>query len=123
RGVPSAIMSTVKQAIEPLRAGQRLHVEEFLRRWEAMPEVKFAELIDGVVYTPSPQTSDHGRIQIKVETWLGTYIAHTPGCEAGSQSTWLMLQSAPQPDTYLWIVPECGGQSGIRGKYHTGAPE
>jgi len=48
-------MSTLGRAIEPLRAGQRLTVKEFLRRWEAMPEVKFAELINGVVYMPSPQ--------------------------------------------------------------------
>jgi hypothetical protein len=34
-----------------------------------------------------------------------------------------MLRSAPQPDTYLWILPECGGQSRIQGKYHIGAPE
>jgi hypothetical protein len=34
-----------------------------------------------------------------------------------------MLESAPQPDLYLWILPEYGGQSGIQGKYHTGAPE
>ena len=58
-----------------------------------------------------------------MDTWLGTYIASTPGCDAGSQSTWLMLQSAPQPDSYLWIRSEYGGQSGTRGKYHVGAPE
>ncbi len=98
-------------------------VREFLRRWESMPDVKFAELIDGVVYMPSPQTSDHGRTEIRVGTWLGIYIANTPGCDAGSQSTWLMLQSAPQPDTYLWIQPGYGGQSRTRGKYHLGAPE
>ena len=91
-------MSIVENAIEPLCAGQRLTVEEFMRRWEAMPEVKFAELIDGVVYMPSPQTSDHGCTQFEVDTWLGTYRAHTPGCNGGSQSTWLMLRSAPQPD-------------------------
>jgi hypothetical protein len=34
-----------------------------------------------------------------------------------------MLASAPQPDAYLWILPEHGGQSGIQGKYHLGAPE
>ena len=45
-----------ERAVERLRAGQRLDVQEFLRRWEAMPELKFAELIDGVVYMPSPQT-------------------------------------------------------------------
>ena len=116
-------MSIAERAILPLRPGLRLTVDEFLRRWEAMPQVKFAELIDGVVYMPSPQTSDHGRAEIRVNTWLGTYVAGTPGCDAGSQSTWLMLQSAPQPDCYLWVRPEFGGQSTIRGKYHVGAPE
>src|SRR5437016_799832 len=115
-------MSTVEQ-IQPLRAGQRLSREEFMRRWEAMPELKFAELINGVVYMPSPQTSDHGRTEIRVHTWLGTYVAFTPGCDCGSQSTWLMQQSAPQPDSYLWVLPEYGGQSSIQGKYHSGAPE
>jgi hypothetical protein len=106
-----------------LRAGQRLTREEFLRRWEALPEIKFAELIDGVVYMPSPQAHDHGVIEGHIATWLGTYRASTPGCEMGSQSTWLMLRSAPQPDSYLWILPACGGQSREKGKYHAGAPE
>ncbi len=116
-------MSTAERIIPPLRAGQRLTVKEFLRRWEAMPEVKFAELIDGVVYMPSPLTSDHGRTDIRIATWLGTYIAFTPGCDAGIQATWLMLQSAPQPDSYLWVLAEYGGQSRIEGNYHIGAPE
>src|SRR5438270_12657225 len=103
-------MSTVQGETKRLKPGQRLTVKEFLRRWEAMPELKFAELIDGVVYMPSPQTSDHGRAGIRVDTWLGTYSAYTPGCDCGSQSTWLMLQSAPQPDSYLWILSEYGGQ-------------
>jgi Uma2 family endonuclease len=116
-------MSTAPQTTELLRPGQRLKRDEFLRRWEAMPDLKFAELIDGVVYMPSPQTSDHGRLQFKVDTWLGTYTAQTPGCDGGTQSTWLMLRSAPQPDLYLWILPECGGQSRVKGQYHNGAPE
>jgi hypothetical protein len=36
----------------PLRDGDRLTSGEFLRRWEAMPDLKHAELIDGVVYRP-----------------------------------------------------------------------
>ncbi len=32
-------MSTAERIIPPLCAGQRLTVEEFLCRWEAMPEV------------------------------------------------------------------------------------
>jgi hypothetical protein len=116
-------MSTAKHAIKPLYPGLRLTRAEFLRRWEALPEIKFAELINGVVYMPSPQTSDHGVTQNDVGSWLGVYRANTPGCRSGCQSTWLMLQSAPQPDIYLWILPEYGGQSGGQGKYHTGAPE
>ena len=115
-------MSIAEHTTE-LRPGQRLTRTEFLRRWESRPDVKFAELIDGVVYMPSPQTTDHGTREFDINGLLWTYVAHTPGCEGGNQSTWLMLQSAPQPDAYLWISPQCGGQSGIRGQYHTGAPE
>jgi Uma2 family endonuclease len=88
-----------------------------------MPQVKFAELIDGIVYMPSPVTGKHGRAESRIVTWLGTYVASTPVCDTGSQSTWLMLASAPQPDSYLWIRPEYGGQSRMEGEYHAGAPE
>ena len=42
----------------PLRDGDRLTSDEFMRRWEAMPNLKFAELIDGIVYMPSPVSLD-----------------------------------------------------------------
>jgi len=44
-------MATVEREleIEPLVAGDRLTREEFLRRWEAIPELKKAELIGGGV--------------------------------------------------------------------------
>ena len=56
-------MSIAERDIQPLRAGQRLTFRNSLRRREAMPEVKFPGLIDGVVYMPSPQTSDHERTE------------------------------------------------------------
>jgi len=37
-----------------LVTGQRMNVAEFLSRWEDLPDLKNAELIDGVVYVPSP---------------------------------------------------------------------
>ena len=40
----------------PLQHGDHLTVAEFERRYEAMPELKKAELINGVVYIPSPFT-------------------------------------------------------------------
>jgi Uma2 family endonuclease len=116
-------MSTAERVTKPLAPGQRLTVKEFLRRWEAMPEVKFAELLEGVVYMPSPLQAEHGKTDAAVVCWLKTYAAYTRGCDTGSQATWLMLQSAPQPDSYLWIMPDYGGQSSRKGKYHSGAPE
>ncbi len=38
--------------ILPLEHGDHLSREEFRRRYEAMPEVKKAELIEGMVYLP-----------------------------------------------------------------------
>ena len=43
----------------PLENGDRLSSREFLRRYEAMPELKKAELIQGVVYMPSPVSANH----------------------------------------------------------------
>ena len=53
-------MATAEERIPPLVEGQRLTREEFLRRWEAMPELKRAELIGGVVHMPSPLSAAHG---------------------------------------------------------------
>jgi hypothetical protein len=35
-----------------LAPGDRMELEEFLERWEQLPELKFAELIDAVFYMP-----------------------------------------------------------------------
>jgi Uma2 family endonuclease len=116
-------MATVEQSIPLLVAGDNLPRDEFLRRWEATPQVRRAELIGGVVYVPSPLSWPHGTMDNHVGTWLGVYAASTPGCEAGNNATWLMLQDAPQPDISLRLLPECGGKSRLQGRYVTGAPE
>ncbi len=106
-----------------LVTGQRMTVKEFLRRWEELPELKNAELIDGVVYVPSPVSLEHGSLDTLMHWWLAHYAQATPGCKAGNNSTWLMRGSAPQPDAYLRILPSYGGQSGDKGLYGAGAPE
>src|ERR1700681_447927 len=116
-------MSTVEQEIPPLVRGDKLTRDEFLRRWEAMPKVKFAELIGGIVYMPSPLSRGHGVPDTRVACWLGTYAAFTPGCEAANNVTWLMREDSPQPDVYLRLLPEHGGQSRNAGPYAEGAPE
>jgi Uma2 family endonuclease len=116
-------MGSIPESPPPLVTGDKLSRDEFLRRWEAHPEIKFAELIGGVVYMPSPLSRDHGVVDSRVGTWLGVYSAWTPGTESGNNATTLMLEQAPQPEVYLRILPEHGGKSGMAGKYVQGAAE
>jgi Uma2 family endonuclease len=110
-----------------LQPGDRLTTEEFLRRYEAMPEVRKAELIEGVVYLPSPVSHTyHGAPHCKFVAWIGLYSAFTPGIEGGDNST-LRLKvgfNVPQPDAFLRVLPEFGGRltTGSKG-YLVGSPE
>ena len=117
-----------KQAAIPiLENGDHLTVAEFERRYDAMPEVKKAELIHGVVYMGSPvRMREHGSPHGAMITWLGYYSAFTRGTEVGDNAT-LKLEigeSQPQPDDILRILPEYGGQSKTDGKgYVVGSVE
>jgi Uma2 family endonuclease len=110
----------------PLEQGDRLTREEFERRYEAMPYLKKAELIDGVVYMPSPVRLDvHGEPHLDLATWLGVYKSATPGLRGGDNATArLDLSNEPQPDLLLLIDPACGGQASIgEDGYVEAAPE
>lgn len=112
--------------IPPLENGDRLSRVEFERRYEAMPHVKKAELIEGMVYMPSPvRHRFHGRPHSQLIGWLIAYEAATPGVQVGDNSTVrLDLDNEPQPDGSLLIDPECGGQTRIGADgYIEGAPE
>jgi Uma2 family endonuclease len=108
----------------PLLEGDSLTSDEFLRRWEEIPDLKHAELIDGIVCMPSPVSLTHRRVELFLAGWLDFYATATPGCEPLSEGTWLMGGSqVPQPDIALRIAPEYGGQSRVEGLYPAGAPE
>src|SRR5438094_5481414 len=98
-------------AIPPLRDGERLTVEEFERRYEAMPELKKAELIEGVVYVGPPVNQRlHGRPHLWMGGWAAAYIAATPGVDGGDNATVrLNPKNEPQPDLLLRIEAESGG--------------
>jgi len=119
-GVPPAAYE-----MPELCAGDRLTRAEFERRYSAMPHVKKAELIEGVVYMPSPVSQKkHSRPQILILGLFANYMAATPGTDAGVNATVrLDLANEPQPDAMLRILPECGGQSRDDGDYINGAPE
>jgi len=108
-----------------LQNGDHLTREEFERRYEAMPDLKKAELIEGVVYIPSPvRTDQHGTPHAAMIGWLALYWANTPGVRVAADSTIrLDLDNEPQPDALLCIEPVCRGQVRITGGYIEGAPE
>jgi len=106
----------------PLANGDHLTWEEFETRCEADPDIKRAELINGVVYM-SPVSYISGQMEYLVLRWIGHYVDATPGCETLANTTFLMAGDAPQPDAFLRIREDYGGQSKVLGKYLTGAPE
>jgi Uma2 family endonuclease len=100
--------------------------EEFERRWELMPHVKKAELIEGVVYMPSAvRYRPHGRPHTILNHWLHSYELATPGVEsADGSSLRLDNDNEPQPDLLLRLDRSLGGQSWEDEEgYLTGAPE
>lgn len=117
-------MSQNVRTIPPLRDGERLSREEFELRYHAMPEVKKAELIDGVVHMPSPvRILSHATPHALLTTLLVTYWGHTPGTLAGCEpTTRLEERSEPQPDGLLMRVR--GGTASVDTEdYVSGSPE
>jgi len=115
----------VSPIVEPatLTTGDKMDRTEFLCRWEALPELKCAELIEGVVFVASPVSGDHGDVDTTIGGWLWNYVCATPGCACGHNATWDMLESMPQPDVHLRVRPESGGQSSDGPRFSKGAPE
>ena len=116
----------VDARIPPLESGDRLSRHEFERRYTAMPHIKRAELIEGVVYVASPlRFRSHGQPHGNMNIWLGNYQVSTPGVELGDNVTVrLDLDNEPQPDVVLLIDEQRGGQARIsEDDYVEGAPE
>jgi len=109
-----------------LANGDRLTRKEFERRYEAMPDIKKAELIEGTVYMPSPvHATTHGEPHAHITTWLGVFAASTPRVSVADNATIrLDLDNEPQPDALLRISEDGGGQSRISDDdYIEGPPE
>jgi Uma2 family endonuclease len=109
-----------------LEPGDHLTAEEFERLYDAMPELKKAELINGVVHMPSPvRLRSHAQPHGQLTTWFGVYHASTPGVLIGDNATArLGGANRPQPDLLLLIDPARGGQARInRDDYVEGGPE
>ena len=97
--------------LPPLEQGEHLDRETFHARYCAMPPGAHAELINGIVYTPSPLFMPHGALDGQVSAWVGNYCYATPGTRLIPGVThWLGENSEVQPDQCLAIEEGCGGQ-------------
>jgi Uma2 family endonuclease len=107
----------------PLHQGDKLSREEFLRRWEANPEIRNAELIGGMVFTSSRVTVEHGEMDAQAGAWLGYYSAYTRGTASGFRTTTFLQDDTLQPDINLRILADHGGGSWVEERFLHGAPE
>jgi Uma2 family endonuclease len=114
------------RSIPPLENGDRLTRYEFERRYNAMPHLNRAELIEGVVYMAAAlRFRSHGQPHASLMTWLGNYTVATPGVALGDAPTVrLDLDNEPQPDAVLLIESQSGGRSRVsEDDYIEGTPE
>ena len=121
-------MKTPKQhqTIPPLVNGDKLTRYEFERRYNAMSNLKKAELIEGIVYMAAAlRFKSHSQPHGWILLWLGTYAAINRKLALGVEPTVrLDLDNEPQPDVVLMIDPEAGGQALLTDDdYIEGAPE
>lgn len=117
---------TTSPRVPELFPGDHLTAAEFEQRYNAMPHLKKAELIEGVVYMASAvRFTQHARPENVIGSWLTFYQVATPGVMAGNNSTIrLDNDNVPQPDLLLRLPPAVGGRSRISADgYLEGPPE
>jgi Uma2 family endonuclease len=118
-------MATTTHPPVPLESGDRLTRGEFHRRYCARPDIKKADLVEGVVYVPSPaRFVQHDRPQGLAVMWVQVYAASAPGVEAGIQATILLSETSEvQPDALLFRIQPPGNAHLTDRGYIEGAPE
>jgi hypothetical protein len=117
---------TTATSILPLESGDRLTRSEFERRYQAMPHLNKAELVEGVVYVSSPvRAASHGELHSYLMMWVTMYAVATPGVHPNDNTTVrLDVDNEPQPDALLRLDAHLGGTSRISADdYIEGAPE
>lgn len=114
-----------RSSIPLLENGDRLMREEFERRYNAMPHLKKAELIEGRVSMSSAVRMSHSGAHAKIMAWLSAYWVYTPGIELHDNATVRMdEENEPQPDALLRIEADDLATSWVsEDDYLEGAPE
>ena len=119
-------MATAPEVRPELESGDRLTPDEFHRRYCLRPDIRKAELINGVVYVPSPaRWGRHGKHQALVVLWLGMYVVERPELGIGdNDSVFLTGGHEVQPDAFLFRLTGPGAGARVtEDGYIEGAPE
>ena len=99
-----------------LESGDRLTRDEFHRRYCARPDIRKAELVQGVVYVASPiRIAHHADPHGLVVAWLRVFVARTPGLRLAIDGTvYLADDSEVQPDVFLYWDPPKAASGRLR---------
>jgi Uma2 family endonuclease len=98
--------------------------EEFHRLYEMNSRLKHVELIEGVVYMPSPIRADrHGEAQGLILGWFAAYAGRSPHVRfSGPATVFLDGDNEPEPDAVMWLRSTGSASITDRG-YLSGSPE
>ncbi len=108
-----------------LENGDCLNQKEFHQRYETYPKQLKAELVEGIVYMPSPVKPHHAQPHALIMGWLFSYYAVTPDILLYDNATLILdADNEVQPDAMLCRSPAYGGGVQINAEgYLQGAPE
>ncbi len=124
---PEPLMTrSTDENVPPLEQGDCLNASEFLRRYDFTPDLKKAELINGVVYmSAAVRVDQHAEPDSFIQGLLFYYASKTRGVRSLTNGiVRLSPDNVVQPDAALRILSELGGQSRIgTDGYLRGAPE
>lgn len=116
-------MTTI-QTLPELCAGDVLTRGEFERRYDGMPKLKKAELIERVVYLSARRQYRFGVAAGRLGGWLASYGLCTPGLEVASNcSLRLDLDNETQPDLVMRLPTTLGHSWVSADDFLEGAPE
>ena len=117
-------MTMRTEAFVSLESGDHLTREEFHRRYSARPDIKKAELVEGVVWVGGRvRAKEHGEPNAAIAGWLGFYAAHAPEVQVALHATVILDdRNEVQPDVLAWL-PRLGGAHLNEDGYLEGAPQ
>lgn len=115
--------TTALQTSPALESGMQLTAADFDRRYELRPDIKKAELVQGVVYVQSDVRLDHAERDALLSAWVASYSISAPATRAARNGTVHLSHSERvQPDSMLW--KRTGGTATLGADdYLHGAPE